>query len=73
MRVLHCLQVWSPVLIDGLSDIADIRGGEQHTLALSRTGRVLSFGAATYGMLGRADLDATKACVKRVVCDACRV
>ena len=41
--------------------IADVRGGEQHTLALTKDGRVLTFGAATYGMLGRSGLDVAKA------------
>ncbi len=41
--------------------VLEIQGGEQHTLALTRSGRVLSFGAATYGMLGRAELDWTRA------------
>ena len=45
--------IWEPTLIPGLIDISDIRGGEQHTIALTKCGRVLTFGAATYGMLGR--------------------
>ncbi len=53
--------VWTPIKIDGLKQISDVRGGEQHTLALTRGGRVMSFGAATYGMLGRAGLDVANA------------
>ena len=54
--------VWEPALIPGLREIIDIRGGEQHTLALNKDGKVLTFGAATYGMLGRqAGIDVDKA------------
>ncbi|GAX84248.1 hypothetical protein CEUSTIGMA_g11671.t1 [Chlamydomonas eustigma] len=53
--------VWIPVKIESLKKIADVRGGEQHTLALTKEGRVVTFGAATYGMLGRSGLDVGKA------------
>jgi regulator of chromosome condensation len=49
---------WAPRSVDALSKIAAIAGGEHHTLALTRSGAVLSFGAPTYGMLGRSNVDA---------------
>lgn len=49
---------WEPRAVDALSRIAAIAGGEHHTLALTRKGEVLSFGAPTYGMLGRSNVDA---------------
>lgn len=51
-----CLE-WAPLLVPSLEKIANIHGGEQHTLALTQEGTVLSFGASTYGMLGRAGVD----------------
>lgn len=33
--------------------ISAVKGGEQHTLVLTKKGQVLAFGASTYGMLGR--------------------
>lgn len=49
---------WAPRRVDALSRVAAIAGGEHHTLALTRAGAVLSFGAPTYGMLGRSNVDA---------------
>jgi regulator of chromosome condensation len=49
---------WEPRPVPALSKIAAIAGGEHHTLALTRAGAVLSFGAPTYGMLGRSNVDA---------------
>lgn len=48
---------WAPVPVDSLSGVAAIAGGEQHTLALTKKGVMLSFGAGTYGMLGRRDVN----------------
>lgn len=48
---------WAPELLPSLQGIASIKGGEQHTLAVTKKGRVLSFGAPTYGMLGRSGVD----------------
>lgn len=48
---------WSPVPVDSLSGVVAIAGGEQHTLALTKKRVLLSFGAATYGMLGRRDVN----------------
>ncbi|KAG2451371.1 hypothetical protein HYH02_003973 [Chlamydomonas schloesseri] len=47
---------WEPVPVASLKGVAHIAGGEQHTLALTKKGLLLSFGAATYGMLGRRDI-----------------
>lgn len=44
---------WRPVLVEGLKNVVGIKGGEQHSLALVKGGQVVSFGASTYGMLGR--------------------
>lgn len=41
------------VQVPSLHKVVAIKGGEAHTLALTKDGKVLSFGAATYGMLGR--------------------
>ena len=46
-------QVWKPTHVTALSKVAAIKGGEQHTLVLQKDGSLLSFGAGTYGMLGR--------------------
>ncbi|MEW5298531.1 MAG: hypothetical protein WDW38_000731 [Sanguina aurantia] len=48
---------WQPELLPSLVKIASIKGGEQHTLAITKAGKVLSFGAPTYGMLGRSGVD----------------
>ncbi len=52
---------WEPVSVDSLSHVAHIAGGEQHTLALTKKGVLLSFGAGTYGMLGRRSVNITTA------------
>ncbi|EFJ50871.1 hypothetical protein VOLCADRAFT_57885, partial [Volvox carteri f. nagariensis] len=52
---------WEPESVDSLSGVVHIAGGEQHSLALTKKGALLSFGAATYGMLGRRDVDTTTA------------
>ena len=52
---------WEPVPVASLKGVAHIAGGEQHTLALTKKGVLLSFGAATYGMLGRRDVDTNTA------------
>ncbi|GLC44085.1 hypothetical protein PLESTM_001554200 [Pleodorina starrii] len=52
---------WEPVSVDSLKDVLRIAGGEQHSLALTKKGVLLSFGAATYGMLGRRDVDTNTA------------
>ena len=49
---------WHPKPVPALQRAAAIAGGEHHTLALTRRGEVLSFGAPTYGMLGRSNVDA---------------
>jgi regulator of chromosome condensation len=49
---------WEPRPVPALTKIAAIAGGEHHSLALTRGGEVLSFGAPTYGMLGRSNVDA---------------
>jgi len=49
---------WEPKRVGALAKVAAIAGGEHHTLALTRAGEVLSFGAPTYGMLGRSNVDA---------------
>lgn len=49
---------WRPKFVDALRRVAAIAGGEHHSLALTRRGEVLSFGAPTYGMLGRSNVDA---------------
>ncbi|KAI8474714.1 MAG: regulator of chromosome condensation 1/beta-lactamase-inhibitor protein II [Monoraphidium minutum] len=49
---------WEPKPVPALARVAAIAGGEHHTLALTRKGEVLSFGAPTYGMLGRSNVDA---------------
>ena len=38
-------------------DIVRVAGGNQHTLALTKSGKVLSFGRTTYGRLGRLNED----------------
>ena len=42
----------TPVQVIGLSDIADIAGGEWHTIALKSDGTVWTWGDNTYGELG---------------------
>lgn len=49
--------VWYPTAIKYLKDIAQIRAGDYHTLALTRKGTLMSFGSATYGCLGRTNVD----------------
>ena len=51
--------IYAPERVAGLSkfDIVKIAGGNQHTLALTRAGNVLSFGRTTYGRLGRLNDD----------------
>ncbi len=44
-----------------LRGVAALAGGEQHTLALTKAGALLSFGAGTYGMLGRSKVDTSTA------------
>jgi regulator of chromosome condensation len=39
--------------VTSLQKVSAIQGGEAHTLVLTKEGKVLSFGAGTYGMLGR--------------------
>ena len=53
---------YAPQKLDALSNagIDAISSGEHHTLALTKAGKVLSFGRPTYGRLGRADVDAGK-------------
>ncbi|GIL46953.1 hypothetical protein Vafri_3821 [Volvox africanus] len=53
--------LWEPVSVDSLAGVVNIAGGEHHTLALTKKGVLLSFGAGTYGMLGRRDVDITTA------------
>ena len=55
--------VWYPMLIKNLKGIAQIRAGDHHTLALTQKGVLLSFGSATYGSLGRANVDHTSASI----------
>ncbi|GFR43556.1 hypothetical protein Agub_g4649 [Astrephomene gubernaculifera] len=52
---------WEPETVESLSGVVHIAGGEQHTLALTKKGALLSFGAATYGMLGRRDVNTNSA------------
>ena len=56
-----CLQnfIYAPQLVTALKDykIAHIASGNQHTLALTQTGQILSFGRTTYGRLGRLNED----------------
>ncbi|GIL76672.1 hypothetical protein Vretifemale_6231 [Volvox reticuliferus] len=49
---------WEPVAVNSLKGVTHIAGGEKHTLALTKGGILLSFGASVYGMLGRRDVDA---------------
>lgn len=46
-----------PTLAASLTDIAAVAGGQHHTLALTKQGKVLSFGRPTYGRLGQKDAD----------------
>jgi alpha-tubulin suppressor-like RCC1 family protein len=39
--------------VTSLHKVTAIQGGEAHTLVLTKDSKVLSFGAGTYGMLGR--------------------
>lgn len=48
---------WAPVKVPALAKVEAIQGGQQHTLILTSEGKLMSCGAATYGMLGRADVD----------------
>lgn len=52
-------EVYTPVRVDSLSGkgVAALDGGEHHTLALTKAGRVLAMGRPTYGRLGRPDVD----------------
>jgi len=50
--------VWQPRDVAALAGAATVAGGEHHSLALTKKGAVLAFGAPTYGMLGRTDVDA---------------
>lgn len=52
---------WTPAAVESLQGVVQVAGGEHHTLALTKEGKLLSFGAATYGMLGRQDVDVTSA------------
>ncbi|KXZ43320.1 hypothetical protein GPECTOR_94g642 [Gonium pectorale] len=52
---------WEPESVDSLAGVTHIAGGEQHTLALTKKGVLLSFGAGTYGMLGRRDVNTNSA------------
>eukprot|EP00878_Enallax_costatus_P018153 GHUV01019101.1.p1 GENE.GHUV01019101.1~~GHUV01019101.1.p1 ORF type:complete len:563 (+),score=199.22 GHUV01019101.1:126-1814(+) len=50
-------RVWHPTAVPALSKgIIAVAGGEHHSLALTKQHTVLSFGATTYGMLGRMDV-----------------
>lgn len=47
---------WELTHVPGLNNtIAHVKGGQHHTLALSKNGELVSFGRPTYGRLGRAD------------------
>lgn len=60
-KVANTLQrfIYAPQEVIGLRDhkIARIASGNQHTLALTQSGQVLSFGRTTYGRLGRLQED----------------
>ena len=48
---------WSPTPVPALAGATLLRSGQHHTLALMRTGAVLSAGRPTYGRLGRSGVD----------------
>lgn len=48
---------WSPTLVPALAGATLVRSGQHHTLALMRTGAVLTAGRPTYGRLGRSGVD----------------
>ena len=58
--------VFAPTLVKALAgrSVAGVRGGQHHTLALTRGGGLLSFGRPTYGRLGQrgADVASDAAC-----------
>ena len=56
---MHHLQEprWSPTPVPALAGATLLRSGQHHTLALMRTGAVLSAGRPTYGRLGRGGVD----------------
>ena len=48
-------QLITPKKIEGLSDIQAISAGDNHSLALTKSGDVYSFGRGMYGQLGHGD------------------
>ncbi|GAB4814630.1 hypothetical protein N2152v2_001676 [Parachlorella kessleri] len=51
--------VYAPTLVKSLGgkEVAAVRSGQHHTLAITATGELLSFGRPTYGRLGQKDAE----------------
>jgi hypothetical protein len=58
------LIAWRPVRLARLEGVATLAGGAQQTLALTKDGRLLAFGASVYGQLGRGGVDVGSANAK---------
>lgn len=49
--------IFSPTLIQGITDASILRPGQHHTLVVTNSGSIVAFGRPTYGRLGRKDAD----------------